>query len=77
MNGDSLDPAISSCGGFQARLIGPLSKVTDAIALFERLKKDAAFAPRQRPSSWRVSSNIKAQRDLKNLFWFSAPGELW
>jgi hypothetical protein len=35
---------------------------------FEKLKKDAAFAPRQRPSSWRVSSYIKASRDLKKFF---------
>ena len=32
---------------------------------FEKLKKDAAFAPKQRPSSWRVSSHIKGARDLK------------
>lgn len=32
---------------------------------FEKLKKDAAFAPRLRPSSWRVSSYIKVARDLK------------
>ena len=55
------------CGNFQARLIGRPDKVTAALAPFERLKKDAAFAPKLRPSSWRVSSYIKASRDLKNL----------
>ena len=46
MNSDGLDPAILSCSSFQARLIVPTGKVTAALALFERLKKDAAFAPK-------------------------------
>jgi len=41
-------------------------EVTAARVLFERLKKDATFAPRRRPSSSRVCSKIKASRDFES-----------
>jgi hypothetical protein len=36
-----------------------------ALRVAFELKRDATFAPRQRPSSWRVSSYVKGARELK------------